>query len=354
MHGVRATRLPPFATAMITVDDLLEERAEGVTVTCTDLTEEPRTLTVLPGSDPVPGLGGVETRLALVDVTAPGWAFRGGFLADQRRRLVYERHVAPNFPRMRVGLVPLERPRRVQGTVATLAQANNYGHWLLLALPLVDWYRRHLGSDPDHYYAGASVSELQLESLESLGVERTRVLTGPVAGDRHVAAITDRKFGYDTSFLRFADDRLLGPASAAGGVRVLVSRGDARHRRLLNEDELAAALAETYGVERVSTATLALHEEIELFNDAELVVGAHGAGLTNIAFAHENAALVEIAGDTYWDSLFAQIAAVRHQRYGLVRGPADRDRAAASTHDFSVDVGRVVGLVGAALEGRKS
>ena len=66
--------------------------------------------------------------------------------------------------------------------------------------------------------------------------------------------------------------------------RIFISREKAKRRRLSNRLELEKALAkrgfETYVVEDFSH-----QEQIELFYDAEVVVGAHGAGLTNVLFS---------------------------------------------------------------------
>jgi hypothetical protein len=68
--------------------------------------------------------------------------------------------------------------------------------------------------------------------------------------------------------------------------RILIVRRAARDKQfrcLLNEDEVLAALRplgfEPHVLEELDTAT-----QVELFYDAEIVVGAHGAGLANIVF----------------------------------------------------------------------
>lgn len=75
--------------------------------------------------------------------------------------------------------------------------------------------------------------------------------------------------------------------------RIYVSREDTKRRRIENEAEVRAALAD-HGVEPVLAAKLRFEEQVRLFAEAAVVVGAHGAGLTNILFAPSSLRLLEI------------------------------------------------------------
>jgi capsular polysaccharide biosynthesis protein len=340
---------------MVDVDRLMSHgtHLEGVRVERSVHEEPARTALLIPGSDDPPRIPGATTTVSLLDVTHPGYSLRNGYLTDPDLRLVGETKVARVFHSMRAAMVPLEKPVHVRGTVALLSTARNYGHWLLLALPLVARYRALLSHDPDYYYVGSGPSQLQVESLELLGIPRERVLGHAVRADRLLAVIPDRADGYDSDFLLFADTALRRDATnAVAPRRIFVSRSGASHRRLVNEHRCASALRTDFGVELIQTEGMSLDEEIDLFRSAELIVGAHGAGLTNIAFAPEGARVVELVSSTYWDSIFAQLAAAKRQRYALIRGRSTgiRRGVPAARHDFEIDVTRLVDVVGAALE----
>lgn len=77
--------------------------------------------------------------------------------------------------------------------------------------------------------------------------------------------------------------------------RLFVSRADARKPRLLNEDEVFARI-EHFGFDRVMPGRLPLADQVSLFSGAQIVAGAHGAGLTNLIFMPKGGALTEILG----------------------------------------------------------
>jgi capsular polysaccharide biosynthesis protein len=92
--------------------------------------------------------------------------------------------------------------------------------------------------------------------------------------------------------LRAAAGAAVGPV--ADGERVFLSRKDATAGRLLeNEDELFAALA-PYGFQHRLMSELDYADQIRLFAGASMVVGSHGAGLTNLGFCSPGCVVFEI------------------------------------------------------------
>ena len=84
---------------------------------------------------------------------------------------------------------------------------------------------------------------------------------------------------------------------------------------MANEAEVLDALR-PLGVERVTTAGMSLADQIALFRTARLIMGPHGAGLTNIAFA-ARATLLELS-PIRWNPCFWYVAASVHRPYAAV------------------------------------
>lgn len=357
MRVIRSIRpLPGHAHSMISVETLMQDHSgrDDVKVARTHRVEAARVVDIVSGSDPFPALDAVDTTVSIVDVRDPRFSLRDRYLVDPRSRVVYEEREVPSFPFRRVAMVPLEKPSPVSGVVACLAQETNYGHWLLLALPFVKLYREYLGRDPDYYYLGSPVHGYQIETLELLGIPESKILREAVTADRLLVAIADRRAGYDTDFLVYPDEAFLPELRSPQppGRRIFVSRARNPRRRVVNEADCAAALAEL-GVELIATETLSMRDEVALFREAELVVGADGAGMVNSVFAPSGASVIELFSSTYFYPQIIELAAVKGHRYGLLFGePAARQLGIRGyDHDFSVDVDRLTALVRSALGG---
>jgi capsular polysaccharide biosynthesis protein len=89
--------------------------------------------------------------------------------------------------------------------------------------------------------------------------------------------------------------------------RILVSRSDSHHRKVVNEEELYKKL-KPLGFSRVSLTGMTFQEQIDIFSHAEVIMGIHGAGLSNIVFSNPGTKLIEIFPSSYVNSCFRVVA----------------------------------------------
>lgn len=75
--------------------------------------------------------------------------------------------------------------------------------------------------------------------------------------------------------------------------RLYISRRDAARRHVLNEDALEPTLRR-HGFEIVTLSGESVARQAALFREAEIVIGLHGAGLTNTGFCQAGTPVVEI------------------------------------------------------------
>ncbi len=128
-----------------------------------------------------------------------------------------------------------------------------------------------------------------------------------------------------------------------------MTRGDKKHtRRVENEAALLGALG-PLGFEMVDPGAMTPSEQVRLFAEAECVVGPHGAGLTNLAFAPPGTAVVELFACDYVNECFWALAsAVEGLRYRYLVGdgtPSGSRRNRGVASDIVVDPRQVLRLV---------
>lgn len=107
--------------------------------------------------------------------------------------------------------------------------------------------------------------------------------------------------------------RQYGPLSTQR--KLYLTRGDAPSRRILNEHAVIDVLS-NYGFETVQPETLSYLEQVSLFSEAGMIVGAHGAGLTNMLFCQPGFSAVELFNG-YYSRVYWSLAAtmgVKHYK----------------------------------------
>lgn len=236
-------------------------------------------------------------------------------------------------------------PRRLAGTSGLLGASGrqNYYHWLFDMLPRLGMIEQFYDIERvDHWIAPATRLPVVAELLERCGIpaERVRCLGrfGHVRCDQLLVTAEpsplNRSMRPSVEFLR---RRLLGTdeASRRPSRRILLLRRATR--RLLNLQELQP-LIDRLGLEPTYLEGMSFKGQLALFSEAQLVVGIHGAGLSNIAFMPDEAGVVEILPSWYRVEFFSRLARDAGLRFARVVGdPVIGGRGRKSHADLRVD-----------------
>lgn len=126
--------------------------------------------------------------------------------------------------------------------------------------------------------------------------------------------------------------------------RILISRGAnlrnplRQRRRLLNEDVLIEKLGK-YGFKSYCLENMSIEDQIDLFYDAEFVIGAHGAGLANIIFA-EDIRVLELFPSSYVLPYYYYLAKSLDHQYFYLYGEKNNIHA-----DFSANISEIIKIL---------
>lgn len=127
--------------------------------------------------------------------------------------------------------------------------------------------------------------------------------------------------------------------------RLFVSRCDSGHPRIANEAALAEALA-PLGFELIVPGGMSFEAQARRFREAAVVVGSHGAGLTNVGFCVPGTTVVEILGSHYLNPCFYHLCGLmRHDYYSHVEMVAPHGGNAGNAASFCVDIARLLVLL---------
>lgn len=89
--------------------------------------------------------------------------------------------------------------------------------------------------------------------------------------------------------------------------RIFIVRRKASLRRSYNEEECFAAIKE-FGFKEVYPEQLSVEEQMTLFNNAEMIVGATGAALSNIVFTNVGCKVIVLSNYMFRLPIFSSIA----------------------------------------------
>jgi capsular polysaccharide biosynthesis protein len=228
----------------------------------------------------------------------------------------------------------------------------NYFHWMFDVLPRIHLLRQSK-VEFDRFVINRGIEyranqcDFQDESLELMGITKEKWIE--CKADTHLMAkqlIVSSPAGYTAhvpknvcQFLRneFLEKRDI--QKRAGYERVFISREDALHRKLINEEEVFHVLEE-HGFKKVSLSTMSFLEKIQLFHTAEVIVSPHGAGLTNLVFCNPGTRVIELFPATYLMPCFYIISQHMNLDYYCMKGETVPFHGAGHTHkeSFVIDI----------------
>jgi hypothetical protein len=120
--------------------------------------------------------------------------------------------------------------------------------------------------------------------------------------------------------------------------RIYISRSKASYRKVLNEDEVMVLLAK-YRFDSHCMEDLTVRTQMQLFSQAEMIIGPHGAGLINMSWCQNSVTICELFSESYHDSSFRlQATVLGHDYHYIVCKTPDTHDIPPQQEDMIVDL----------------
>jgi hypothetical protein len=257
-----------------------------------------------------------------------GFAFHGGCILPASLAYAYD----ATLPSWRMFL-----PRR-PGTGVEKAISlrdpyeTNYFHFFNDLLGKVLFVREHLAVSDDHAFVVADrvYRARWFQALLSTDLLRharfvVQRRDEPVACDRAIFVKSPPHRREAFAAISACAQRHFATARRSAPERLLLLRGaESAHGRIpANQRELAARLAQR-GFEAVDPATLPWPEQVAVMRECRVLVGAHGAGMTNMIFRGDAAmTVIELFPPAFFPPHYYWMAEVMGYRYQPMAAMAD-------------------------------
>jgi capsular polysaccharide biosynthesis protein len=191
------------------------------------------------------------------------------------------------------------KSRSLPGWYATITYPSSfaYYHWIVETLPrlrLIEPWLEAL----DGVFVPGRLEPAQRESLEVFGVKKEKMIPMEMMDHYEPEHLLVPLYCAGLNIPEWVPQYLRekvhgGGEKAAPTRRLYVSRADASCRRVKNEAEIEGILKER-GFETIRARDHSFLEQTRRFAEAEVVVGAHGAGLANVVWCQPGAKLLEL------------------------------------------------------------
>lgn len=237
----------------------------------------------------------------------------------------------------------MDRIEHIHGRVLSIATNFadiNYGHYVLDSLPRFGLFLKagFTPSDFDFLYTPKPLGRGARNLLARLGVPENKILIAEprvaIAPDQLIATSFP---GIRMNYLPWTIDfiRSLRPdlAASTGQRRLFIDRkSDLRH--LANNDQLKAVLQQ-FNFECINPAEV--DDAPKLFSEAAIVVGAHSAGLTDIAFCRPGTHVLELIPSDHQQPYYYTEADSAGHRYSYIVGQSQGRRPLGATGPSKLD-----------------
>tara|TARA_B100001093_G_scaffold501564_1_gene553386 strand:+ start:1 stop:1215 length:1215 start_codon:yes stop_codon:yes gene_type:complete len=242
----------------------------------------------------------------------------------------------------------LTKPHQVRGTVFSLLTGGggnaNFYHWFVdvlsrfVVLQESDWQ-----DEIDYFLVPNHALKFQKETLQLLGIPEEKIIDGMkhphLKADRLIVVSHPRTTTYHIpAFLceylqqTFAELEIPSDESLGSHPFIYINRGDAPKRKVTNEKEVEAVLAE-FGFTSFALSGLTLKQAIQLFRQAKMVVVPHGAGLTNLIFCPTGTDVLALFSDKFVNHYLYELAHGLTLKYDFLVGDPLNDHIIKSRYE---------------------
>jgi Glycosyltransferase 61 len=176
----------------------------------------------------------------------------------------------------------------------------NYFHWMLETIA-----RIHLIEQSkikiDKYIINHRSLSFQLDMLQACGIPQEKIIVPNEnfhfkAKQLVVPSYVNLPNAWSCKYVRNLLFNRVKITKNKEYERIYIKR--ANRRKITNEKEILGTLRK-YGFKAVSLESMSLEKQMEVFYSAEIVIGAHGAGLTNLVFCRPGTRVIELFAPTY-------------------------------------------------------
>ena len=222
--------------------------------------------------------------------------------------------------------------KKINGNIVNLLQGSsgeNYFHFMFDVLPKLWLIESKIKFEEIDYFLLNKKIDWQIKILSMIGVSSNKILSAKQY--RHIKAtrvisVTHPWYleGYIQEQVANIPDwiiyelraHFLNKNISKKNLKIFIDRSDSKfkHCKIINNNELISFL-ENKNFQIVKPEKLSLNQQIDIFNNAKIILGGHGAALTNIIFCEKNTNIIEFIPSSHPSRKCERISKILNLNY---------------------------------------
>ena len=227
--------------------------------------------------------------------------------------------------------------RKFKGRVLSLTQGasghGNYFHWLYDILPKINICSNNYDLKKIDYIYISKLKKFQETTLEILGYNNLKIIDSNK--NRHIQAdeiICSEHPWYKKGFIlkeakklpewivKWISNSFINHGKQFNcNEKIFIDRSESSfsHCQFINNKEIINFL-ENEGFTSYKVGQLSFQKQVYLFNNAKIIIGAHGAAFANLAFCKKNTKIIEIKPKNHPNFVDRHISKIKELNFNLI------------------------------------
>ena len=235
--------------------------------------------------------------------------------------------------------------KKINGNVLTLTQGasghKNYFHWLYDILPKINICFKNYNSKEIDYFYISKLEKYQKSTLQILGYDNFKIIDSNK--NRHIQAnevICPEHPWYKKGFIlkeakklpewivKWINDSFINYGKQFNcNEKIFIDRSESAfsHCQFVNNKEIINFL-ENEGFTSYKVGQLSFQEQVYLFSNAKMIIGAQGAAFANLAFCKKNTKILEIKPKKHPNFVDQHISKIKELDFNLIETDPLKDK----------------------------
>ncbi len=222
--------------------------------------------------------------------------------------------------------------------LAILAQGasgyNNYAHFLFDIIPKIKLFSLAVNIKKIDYFYYSKLNRYQKDIFKIIGINEKKIINSnkyrhlrckKIYGVTHPNYFKGT-FSYAQSIMPswivyYLKKKFLKYKNSTYKFRkVFIDRSDSKlkHCKLINNNEIKSFL-NSKGFKILKLSDLDFKDQINIFNNAEIIIGPHGAGFANLVFCKNNTKVIELRPKNHPNKVFERISSINKLNHKLIK-----------------------------------